>query len=354
MQSPSRIRNRRINPRVIDNESAPMNDTKDIGLRMIESRGLPMRIADLGDGPLVLLLHGWPESWYSWRHQILALADAGYRVVAPDMPGYGETGKLKTIQDYNILNLADYVVGILDALGEDRAVLVGHDWGAAVAWSTVQLYPERFNALITMSVPFWGHPPVPPMEIFRKRFGDRFFYQLYFQEPGVAEAEFDQDPRGILSRLLTSPDTFRQKPAVEDEHKDAGGWIPRLGAPDSLPDWLTQEDLDYYVSEFSRAGFAGGINYYRNIDRNWELMAPHARDEIKLPVLFIAGDKDMVVGGASREVLLENMSKQVTGLRDVLLFPGIGHWVQQEAAQQTNAAMLRFLDEVLGDSSEAE
>lgn len=323
-----------------------MKKIDDIRLRTIQSHGLRMRIAELGEGPLVLMLHGWPESWYSWRHQILALANAGYRAVAPDMPGYGETEKLGKIEDYNIIKLADYVVGILDALGEERAVLVGHDWGAAVAWSTVQLHPKRFSALVNMSVPFWGHPPVPPMQILRKRFGDKFFYQLYFQEPGVAEAEFDRDPRGILCRLLTSPDTFRQKPAIKDDHKGAGGWIPRLGEPRELPGWLTREDLDYYVDEFTRAGFQGGINYYRNIDRNWELMAPHAKDEIQLPVLFIAGEKDMVIGGASRDALFEGMSKQVTGLRDVVLFPGIGHWVQQEAAEQTNAAMLEFLQDL--------
>lgn len=325
-----------------------MAELNDIQLRMIESRGLPMRIAELGEGPLVLMVHGWPESWYSWRHQILALADAGYRVVAPDMPGYGMTGKLPSTEDYTITELANYVVGIIDAVGESRAVLVGHDWGAAVAWSTVQLHPERFAALINMSVPFWGHPPVPPMQIFRKRFGDRFFYQLYFQEPGVAEAEFDQNPRAILSRLLCSPDSFRHKPSVEDKHKDAGGWIPRLGEPESLPDWLSQESLDYYVEEFSRAGFAGGINYYRNIDRNWELMAPYAEDTIDIPTLFIAGDKDMVIGKASREALLESMSKRLTDLRDVVFLPGIGHWVQQEAADKTNAAMLAFLNEVAG------
>jgi pimeloyl-ACP methyl ester carboxylesterase len=321
-----------------------MTATSDIHLHMIDNRGLAMRIAEVGQGPLVLMLHGWPESWYSWRHQMRALAESGYRAVAPDMPGYGITGKLPAIEDYNILNLADYVVGMLDHLGEERAVLVGHDWGAAVAWSTVQLHPSRFRALINMSVPFWRHPPVPPTKIFRKRFGDKFFYQLYFQEPGVAEAEFDADPRGILSRLLCSPNSFLHKRGIEDDHKGEGGWIPRLGEPKSLPDWLSPQDLDYYVAEFSRAGFAGGINYYRNIDRNWELMAGYAGQEIALPTLFIGGEKDQVIGGASREALMESMSKQVTGLRDVVLIPETGHWVQQEAAEETNRLMLAFLE----------
>lgn len=325
-----------------------MRRTDEIALKMIESKGLPLRIADMGRGPLVLLLHGWPESWYSWRRQIVGLAEAGYRVVAPDMPGYGASGKWSQIEDYNIINLAAVVTGLLDALGEDQAILVGHDWGAAVAWSTVQLHPERFRALVTMSVPFWGHPPAPPMQIMRKRFGEKFFYQLYFQQPGVAEAEFDADPRGILARLLCSPDTFRNRPSVNDEHKDAGGWIPRLGEPTSLPDWLSQHDLDYYEAEFRRAGFAHGIHYYRNIDRNWELMAPLAGEPIQLPTLFLAGDKDMIIGGASREKLFQSMSTQVTGLRDVVLFPGVGHWVQQEAPAEVNRVMLDFFEELDG------
>lgn len=305
-----------------------------------------MRIAELGEGPLVLMLHGWPESWYSWRYQMRALAQSGYRVVAPDMPGYGMTDSLAVIEEYNIINLASYVVGIIDALGEKQAILVGHDWGAGVAWFTVQLYPERFSALINMSVPFREHPSAPPMEIYRKRFGDKFFYQLYFQKPGVAEAEFDADPRGILSRLLCSPDSFRHKPQIEDKRMDAGGWIPRLGEPRALPLWLSEADLDFYVEEFSRAGFAGGINYYRNIDRNWELMAPYADEKIQIPTLFIAGDKDMVIGKTTRESLFETMSKRLSDLREVVLLPNIGHWVQQEAPEQTNAAILSFLEDV--------
>ncbi|MGQ9425986.1 alpha/beta fold hydrolase [Gilvimarinus sp. F26214L] len=312
-------------------------------LRTIESHGITARIADKGEGPLVLMLHGWPESWYSWRHQIRALAEAGYRAVAPDMPGYGSTQALPSVESYNVRELAAFVVGVIDAVGETEAILVGHDWGAAIAWSTVQLYPHRFRALVNMSVPLWGHPPVPPTRILRKRFGDNFFYQLYFQDEGVAEAEFDADPRAILFRLLASPDSFRNQPEVEDPHKDAGGWIPRLGEPRERPDWLSEEDLEYFVAEFQRAGFRGGINYYRNIDRNWEIMAEFADRTIDLPCLFLAGEKDMVIMGASREALLKSLGARVTDLRDVILLPGIGHWIQQEAAAETNQTIIGFL-----------
>jgi len=182
------------------------------------------------------------------------------------------------------------------------------------------------------------------MDIYRERFGNKFFYQLYFQTPGVAEAEFDGDPRGILSRLYCSPDTFRFAPAVTDKDASAGGWIVRLGEPKELPEWLTEADLNYYVEEFSRAGFHGGINYYRNIDRNWELMTPYADKTIDIPVLFIAGDKDNVIGRATREQLIDLMKPRVPNLTDVVLLPDVGHWVQQEAADIVNELMLGFLE----------
>lgn len=324
-----------------------MTDFTNIPLKIAEIDGLTMRYAELGEGPLVMFFHGWPESWYSWRHQLVALADAGYRVIAPDMPGYGKTGSFAATEDYNIVNITHHLVGLLNHIADDgensTAVLVGHDWGAAIAWYTVQLYPSRFTQLINMSVPFRGHAPRPPMEIYRERFGNKFFYQIYFQTPGVAEAEFDNDPRGILSRLYCSPDTFRFAPAVSDKDASAGGWIDRLGEPKQLPEWLTEDDLNYYVEEFTEAGFHGGINYYRNIDRNWELMTPYANTNIDIPVLFIAGDKDMVIGKATREQLFDSMKSRVPNLQDVVLLPEIGHWVQQEAAEEVNELMLQFL-----------
>lgn len=317
----------------------------DIPLHQCTVNGLPIRYAEMGEGPAVLFVHGWPELWYSWRHQIKALAAAGYRVIAPDMPGYGGTGALESTGDYNIINLAGYLTGLMDALGLDQpAILVGHDWGAAICWNLVQLHPSRFSRLINMSVPLRRHSERPPMDIYRDRFGNRFFYQLYFQEPGVAEAEFDADPAAILSRLYCSPDTFRFAPKVSDKDASAGGWIDRLGAPKAMPDWIGQADLDYYVDEFTRTGFTGGIRYYRNIDRNWELMTPYADQPIEMPVLFIAGDKDNVIGGASRDKLKDIMSPRVPNLSDVVLLSGIGHWVQQEAAEEVNRLILDFLD----------
>ncbi len=311
--------------------------------RTIQTNGINMRIAEMGEGPLVLLIHGWPESWYSWRHQLPALAAAGYHAVAPDMRGYGKTDAPEKVEDYDIEHLTADVVGIIDALGEEKAVVVGHDWGSIVAWNCVLLHPDRFSALIAMSVPYGGRGDQSLIDQLKAAYGDNFFYILYYQDYGVAEKEFDADPRGILSRLYLSPDSPREAPEVTDPKASAGGWIPRLGAPKGLPDWLTQEDLDYYVNEFTEAGFRGGINYYRNFHRNWEITPQLSGAKVKQPVLFIAGAEDIVIRGATAEQLKFMMGNATEDLRDVVLFPEIGHWVQQEAPEKTNEAMLAFL-----------
>jgi len=313
-------------------------------LRFIETNGIRMRVAEMGEGPLVILVHGWPESWYSWRHQLKALADAGYHAVAPDMRGYGKTDKPINIEDYDITHLTGDLVGIVDAMGEEQAILISHDWGSIVSWQAMLLHPSRFSALAAMSVPYSGRSPVSPIDAMRRAYKDNFFYILYFQEWNVAEREFDADPRGVLSRLYTSPDTPLETPEITDPKRGAGGWIPRRGAPKELPDWLTQEDLDYYVNEFTEAGFRGGINYYRNFHRNWEITPQLAGVKIEAPVTFIAGEKDVVIGGRSAEQLTAGMQRAVTDLRGVTLIPETGHWVQQERPAETNAAIMKFLE----------
>jgi pimeloyl-ACP methyl ester carboxylesterase len=312
-------------------------------LRTITANGIKMRIAEMGKGPLVILLHGFPESWYSWRHQLPALADAGYRAVAPDLRGYGKSDKPAAVEDYDIHHLTADVVGLIDALGEKTAVVVGHDWGSLVAWNCLLLKPERFTGLVAMSVPYGGRAAESPLATMKKTFGDNFYYILYFQEPGVAEREFDADPRAFLSRLYLSPDSPREPPKVTDPKRAAGGWTDRMGAPKGLPSWLTQQDLDYYVNEFKESGFRGGINFYRNFHRNWETTPQLANAKIAQPVTFIAGDKDGVIRGASAESLKASMSRVATDLRGVTLIPGAGHWVQQESPKETNAALIQFL-----------
>jgi len=319
------------------------NNVSEPTFRMIETNGINMRIAEMGEGPLVLLIHGWPESWYSWRHQMPALAAAGYRAVAPDMRGYGKTDAPPNVEDYDVEHTTADVVGIIDALGEEKAHLIGHDWGAIVAWNCMLLHPDRFSSLVAMSVPYAGRGDQSLVDMLKAAYGENFFYILYYQDYGVAEKEFDADPRGILSRLYLSPDSPREAPTVTDKKASAGGWIPRLGAPKGLPDWLTQEELDYYVDEFTEAGFRGGINYYRNFTRNWENTPQLDGVKVKQPVLFLAGEKDMVIRGANAEALKGLMSGATEDLRDVVIIPGIGHWVQQESPEETNEAVLNFL-----------
>ncbi|NQV68637.1 MAG: alpha/beta hydrolase [Pseudohongiella sp.] len=318
-----------------------------VSFRFIEANGLTMRIAEAGEGPLILLAHGWPESWYSWRHQLTALADAGYHVVAPDMRGYGETDKPAAVDDYDIVHVAADMVGILDALGEETAIMVGHDWGSIVAWNTVLLHPQRFTALIAMSVPYGGRARQSPLESWKAAFGDNFYYILYHNEPGgVAEAEYDSNPRGLLSRLYLSPNSPREVPLVTDPLRSAGGWIDRLGAAKELPAWLKAEDLDYIVAQFEQSGFRGGINYYRNFHRNWEITENLDGVKVQVPTLFIAGARDVVIAGATQEQLTASMSRVVEDLRGVVLIAEIGHWVQQEAPAETTAAMLGFLNDL--------
>jgi len=312
-------------------------------MRTVEANGIKMRIAEMGKGPLVIFLHGFPESWYSWRHQLPAVAQAGFHAVAPDLRGYGKSDKPANVDEYDIHHLTADVVGLIDALGQKTAVVVGHDWGALVAWNAVLLHPDRFTGVMAMSVPYGGRSAASPLETMKKTYGDNFYYILYFQEPGVAEAEFDKQPREFLSRLYLSPDSPRDPPEITDSKRSAGGWTGRMGASKGLPSWLTQADLDYYVNEFTESGFRGGINFYRNFHRNWETTPQLADRKINVPAAFIAGDRDGVIRGATAEQLTASMSRVNTDFRGVTLIPSAGHWVQQERPKETNAALLAFL-----------
>jgi len=340
--------NNSIDSTVSDDQETTIRFAAEYGavVRTIESNGIELRIAEAGEGPLVILVHGWPESWFSWRHQITALAQAGYHVVAPDMRGYGGSTIPDQIEDYNILELTADVAGIIDALNAESATLVGHDWGAPIVWQTALLYPQKVNAVVGMSVPFRGRSNNRPARALRQSPDDDFFYTSYFQEPGVAEAEFDAAPRVFIARLFTSrsPGTPTLPPKVTDPRASAGGWIDRLGEPVRLPDWLSETELDYYAAEFSRVGFKGGINYYRNGALNWDLTPQLAGARIQQPALFIAGELDIVNRGATTEDLEATNGPNFDDLRNVILIPGVGHRNQQQAPLETNRYLLTFLD----------
>jgi len=317
--------------------------------RVVETNGIRLHMAESGTGPLVVLCHGFPESWYSWRHQLGALAEAGFHVVAPDMRGYGQTQRPEEIDQYTLLHLVGDMVGLLDALNADTAVIVGHDWGAPVAWHAALFRPDRFRGVVGLSVPFTPRGRVRPTNIMPQT-DDAFFYQLYFQTPGVAEAEFERDVRLSIRSLLysASGDAPRQENRATTGEQVGmvprrGGFLSRLTNPASLPGWLTEADVNFYVSEFTRTGFRGGLNWYRNIDRNWELLAPVAGARVTTPALYIAGDRDLVVAFRGMDQIIANLSKFVPQLRRTLLLPGCGHWTQQERAPEVNQAMIDFI-----------
>jgi len=310
--------------------------------RTIQTNGINMHIAEAGSGPLVVFCHGWPESWYSWRHQLTALADAGFHAVAPDQRGYGQTDKPQAIDQYTQLHMVGDIVGLVGALGAKDAVIVGHDWGAPVAWNSAMMRPDLFRAVVGMSVPHSPRGPMAPMTMFKALFGDNFFYILYFQEPGRAEAEFEADPRKTMRMILFSASgdlPARERPQL----KKGAKFLEQMEDPATLPAWLTEADVDFYAGEFQRSGFRGGLNWYRNMDRNWELTGPWQDAKVTIPALFVAGDKDPVLTMIPGGSILEAMKPAVPGLKDAVLIPGAGHWVQQERPAETNAALISFL-----------
>lgn len=306
------------------------------------TNGIRMHYAEQGAGPLIVLCHGWPESWYSWRHQIVALAAAGFRVVAPDQRGYGRTDRPDPIDAYNIFSLTGDIVGLVHALGESNAIIVGHDWGAPVAWHCALLRPDIFRAVALLSVPFLPRGSVRPTDAMKALEGENnWFYQHYFQEPGRVEKELDEDPRRSMAMMLYS---------ASGDAPPAERWnflFPRSckflesgTVPGRLPGWLTQEDLDFYAAEYATSGFRGGINWYRNIDRNWELTG--FLDGLKLtqPSVFAAGEHDVVLAMYPDAAKVVDLS--MPNCRKNLIIPGAGHWLQQERPSEINNLLVEF------------
>jgi pimeloyl-ACP methyl ester carboxylesterase len=316
--------------------------------RTIEANGIPIHIAEQGSGPLVLLCHGFPESWYSWRHQLQALSEAGFHAVAPDMRGYGDSGHPAEIERYSLFHLVGDMIGVLDALAEKTAVIAGHDWGAPVAWHAALMRPDRFRAVIGLSVPYRPRGGVAPTTVMPNT-PEASFYQLYFQTPGVAEAELETDARSSLRRILFSGsgDAPRRNPGAAPSGVGmvprTGGFLTRTVNPEKLPEWLSEADLDVYAKQFQHSGFRGGLNWYRNIDRNWELSAPYAGASVTVPALYMAGDLDLVVSFPRMKEVIADLPRFIPKLRASIMLPGCGHWTQQERPNEVNKAMIDFL-----------
>ncbi len=311
--------------------------------QMIETNGVTLRTVVSGDGPLVILLHGWPQSWYLWRHQIAPLAAAGYRVAVPDQRGYGGSSKPPAISDYNIRALAGDVAGLARALGYAEFNLIGHDWGCLVAWNTALLHRDTCRSVMGLSVPFWRPTDAtinPP------GFDDRFWYMRYFQPPGVVEAELERDLEASLLQLYygLSADSPYGAWMRQLEFPHTVGLLDALPKTDKLPRWLTQEDFEYYVSQYRMSGFRGPCNWYRNLPTMAALTPELESARFTQPAAFASGAED--------DVLLYDPNWRAwfpnafDDLRFIEIIDGAGHWLQVEAPQKTTDVMLRFLAEV--------
>ncbi len=311
--------------------------------RDIAVNGINLHITEQGSGPLVLLCHGWPELAYSWRHQMPALAQAGYRVVAPDMRGYGASSVPHEIAAYAITDLVGDMVALVAALGQTKAAIIGHDWGANVAWNAALMRPNLFTAVAALSVPHRPrNPAAAPLTMLRAA-GLENFYWFYFNREGVAEAEFERDIEAAIRKVLYSGSGDAPPGTGSLNVLPGEGFLSRVNDPAELPAWLSANDVAVYAAAFRHTGLRGPFNWYRNIDRNWALLAPFQGAQITPPALFIAGTRDGVIASPIGRGALDTMVNSVPNLRDKVLIPGGGHWIQQERPAEVNAALLRFL-----------
>jgi pimeloyl-ACP methyl ester carboxylesterase len=314
--------------------------------RIIDAGEVKLRCALEGQGPLVVLVHGFPESWFSWRHQLGPIAAAGFTACAIDVRGYGGSDKPEPIEAYAMQRLTADVAGVVRALQPARpAILVGHDWGAPIVWNTALTRPDEIAAVAGLSVPYTGVPARPFTEIFTEAFTakNRFFYQAWFQKVGPPEAEAEADVRGFLRKFYygisgDAPDgSWPQKPA------DAT-LLEGMVDPDPFPAWLTEAELDYYVGEFERSGFRGPINRYRNHERDFAWLQAYRDRRIDQPSLLIGGDRDPAFNGFGRIAdPAALMRRHVSDLRGAHVLPGCGHWTQQERPAETTALILDWL-----------
>ncbi|XP_027350409.1 uncharacterized protein LOC113861646 isoform X2 [Abrus precatorius] len=309
--------------------------------RTVEVNGIKMHIAEKGEGPVVLFLHGFPELWYSWRHQIVALSSLGYHAVAPDLRGYGDTEAPPSISSYTGFHIVGDIVALIDTLGVQQVYLVAHDWGALIGWYLCMFRPERVKAYVCLSAPFVRqNPNFRMVDGLRAAYGDDY-YICRFQEPGKMEAEMAEvGTEYVLKNILT---TRKPGPPIFPKGEYGYGFNPDM--PETLPSWLTQDDLHYYVSKFEKTGFTGGLNYYRNFNPNWELTAPWSGVQIKVPVKYITGELDMVYTSPGMEEYVHGggFKEDVPHLKEVIVQKGVAHFNNQETPEEINNHIHDFI-----------
>jgi pimeloyl-ACP methyl ester carboxylesterase len=313
--------------------------------RIFDVGEVSLRAAVAGTGPLVLMVHGFPESWYSWRHQIPAIAEAGFTACAIDVRGYGGSDKPWPVADYAMDHMVSDLVGAAETMAPDQpAILIGHDWGAPMVWNAALTRPDRFRAVAALSVPWPGVGDRPFSAIYDEMFTQKgkFFYQAYFQKEGVAEAEAEADVRGFLRRFYYA--ISGEGAATWPTDKLLGDPLLKgLLDPEPFPAWMTGADLDYYTEEFERSGLRGPINRYRNHERDWAWQQPFKARKVEQPAFFIAGDRDLAFNMLGGSDPIERMRRHVPNLQGGHVLPGCGHWTQQERPSDVNALLIPWL-----------
>jgi pimeloyl-ACP methyl ester carboxylesterase len=314
--------------------------------RMIDAGEVKLRCAIEGEGPLVVMVHGFPESWYSWRHQLGPIAEAGFTACAIDVRGYGGSDKPHAVADYAMEHMVDDVAGVIDALSPGQpAVVVGHDWGAPIVWNTALTRPGKVRAVAGLSVPYTGAPTRSFRELFEELFTSRgrFFYQQYFQAEGVAEREMERNVRNSLRRFYYAISGDAPNGTWPTDKPVGATLLERLPDPDPFPAWLTPGDLDYFVGEFEGSGFRGPINRYRNHDADFIWLQEFGGRRIRQPALFIGGERDLVLSMMGRRDIVAAMRHELPDLRGADILPGCGHWTQQERPAEVNERLVAWL-----------
>jgi len=305
--------------------------------RFIEANGLDMAIFEQGQGSPVILLHGFPELAFSWRHQLPALAAAGFHAVAPDQRGYGLTTAPPNVSDYRMSELIADVHGLLDALEFESATFIGHDWGALLLWQMAMLAPSRIDKLVILNIPHYPRSSLDPIAVMRERFGNDF-YIVNFQDSDEADRVFGNDPRHFINRMMRKnqitredfeklPPQFQVISLLRTTTADHASGAALLG----------ERELDYYAAAFSQSGFTGPINWYRNWTHNWEQL-DGVREQIDIPTLFIGAANDVVIG----QHHIEGMKPLLSDLT-LHVLEDCGHWTQQERPGEVNRLILDWL-----------
>lgn len=316
-------------------------------LQYISTNGITLRAAVEGDGPLVIMVHGWPENWYSWRHQIKPIAKAGFKVCAIDVRGYGGSDKPHPIEAYDMQTIMADIIGVIDFFKSEKAILIGHDWGAGIVWNVAALLPERVAAVAGLSVPYIKRAPVSRIELWNQIYTNqgKFFYQVYFQDEGIVEAEVEADMRTALRKIYFSlSGSAPSLDKVWTNRPAGGGLLDRMIDPKNFPQWMTQVDLDYFVQNFESGGFRGPINRYRNQHRDFQMLPNMGLKMVNQPSVFIGGSKDLVRVYMPGRDNFQEVDEMCTDLRACVIIDHMGHWIQQEAPDAVNATLINFLD----------